>query len=229
MQNIAGSHQWIAREGWPFILMFATAAILLQVFLGFWWALPLYVLTAFSINFFRDPVRPVSTDPQAVVCPADGKVILVEQMQDPYLKREAIKISIFMNVFDVHVNRMPINGQIRERWYHPGRFFNAALDKASLENERNALWVHTPTGHDVTVVQVAGLVARRILCYVQAGDAVRQGDRFGFIRFGSRVDTFLPLDTEILVSVGDRVSSRQDVIGRLAQSPQAGKERATGQ
>ena len=215
MQNIAGSHRWIAREGWPFILLFAATAILVQVFLGFWWALPLYVLTAFSINFFRDPARPVSTDPEAVVCPADGKVILVEQMQDPYLKREAIKISIFMNVFDVHVNRMPINGQIRERWYHPGRFFNAALDKASLENERNALWVRTPAGRDVTVVQVAGLVARRILCYVQAGDAVSQGDRFGFIRFGSRVDTFLPLDTEVLVSVGDRVRSRQDVIARL--------------
>ncbi|MEK8088829.1 phosphatidylserine decarboxylase [Thermithiobacillus plumbiphilus] len=215
MQNIAGSHRWIAREGWPFILLFAAAAILIQVFLGFWWALPLYVLTAFSINFFRDPARPVSTDPEAVVCPADGKVILVEQTQDPYLKRDAIKISIFMNVFDVHINRMPINGQIRERWYHPGRFFNAALNKASLENERNALWVRTPAGRDVTVVQVAGLVARRILCYVQAGDAVSQGDRFGFIRFGSRVDTFLPLDTEVLVSVGDRVRSRQDVIARL--------------
>lgn len=221
MQNIAGSHRWIAREGWPFILLFAVAAGLIHLLLGIWWAFPLYLLTLFSINFFRDPLRPVSTDPQDVVCPADGKVIVVEQMQDPYLKRDAIKISIFMNVFDVHVNRMPVSGIVRERWYHPGRFFNAALDKASLENERNALWVRTSTGRDVTVVQVAGLVARRILCYLQAGDDVRQGDRFGFIRFGSRVDTFLPLDAQVFVSVGDRVRSRQDVIARLPASDRA--------
>lgn len=212
MRNIPGSHKWIAREGWPFILLFAAATLLAGYFFGVWWALPFLLLTVFSINFFRDPQRPVSNDPRAVVCPADGRVIRVEETEDPYLGRPALKISIFMNVFDVHVNRMPVTGKVHEQWYYSGKFFNAAFDKASLENERNALWVRTGDGRDVTVVQVAGLVARRILCYVRAGDPVRAGDRFGFIRFGSRVDTYLPLGTRVSVTVGDRVRSRMDVI-----------------
>ncbi|MEB8535802.1 phosphatidylserine decarboxylase, partial [Acidithiobacillus ferriphilus] len=138
----------------------------------------------------------------------------------PYLSRPALKISIFMNVFDVHVNRMPVKGQVQKTWYFPGKFFNAALDKASLENERNALWVKTDDGSDVTVVQVAGLVARRIVCHVAADSGVAAGQRFGFIRFGSRVDTYLPVNAQPLVAVGERVRAGAQCIATLgAQQP----------
>ena len=206
----------IALEGWPFILAFLALTALLWCLAGLWWSLPMLLLSLFSLQFFRDPQRPL---PEAlaggVLCPADGRVIAIEQVEDPYLQRPAIKISIFMNVFDVHVNRLPVSGTLQQRWYVPGRFFNAALDKASQENERNALWVHTEGGQDVTVVQVAGLVARRILCYVQPPESVRCGQRFGFIRFGSRVDTYLPVGTEPLVSLGQRVRSGAEWIARL--------------
>lgn len=212
MSNIRGPHPLLAREGWPFILGFVAAAFIVGYFFGVRWSLPFVLLTAFSLNFFRDPRRDLPADPRAIVCPADGRVIAIEETEDPYLRRRALKISIFMNVFDVHVNRMPVAGTVLEDWYFPGRFVNASFDKASLENERNALWVRTEDGRDVTVVQVAGLVARRILCYVKAGERVMAGDRFGFIRFGSRVDTFLPLGTRLNVGMGDRVRSRMDVI-----------------
>ena len=129
-----------------------------------------------------------------MLSPADGKVMSVERARDPYLERDALKISVFMNVFNVHSNRSPVDGVVRKRWYHAGSFVNAALDKASLENERNALHIATATGVDVTCVQIAGLIARRILCYVEPGDTLRRGQRYGFIRFGSRVDVYLPAD-----------------------------------
>lgn len=213
--SLQGPHPLIAREGWPFIALFALLALGLGYGVGAWVATPFAVLTLFSLNFFRDPPRPVSDDPRAVICPADGRVICVEQVEDPYLKRPAIKVSVFMNVFNVHVNRIPIQGVIKQAWYTPGKFLNASFDKASAENERNALWIQRADGRDLTVVQIAGLVARRILCYVQAGDTVQGGDRFGFIRFGSRVDTYLPVDAQVLVTVGDRVRSRADVIAHL--------------
>lgn len=207
----------LAREGWPFIALFLGVAIVLQVLTNSWWALPFYLLFLFSLQFFRDPRRPLPTlSERSVLCPADGKVIAIEQVEDPYLSRPALKISIFMNVFDVHVNRMPVSGQVQKVWYFPGKFFNAALDKASLENERNALWVRTGDGSDVTVVQVAGLVARRIVCYIGADAAVASGQRFGFIRFGSRVDTYLPLGAQPLVAIGERVRSGAQCIATLA-------------
>ena len=145
-------------------------------------------------------------EPRAVVSPADGRIVVVGRAQDPYLKREALKISVFMNVFNVHSNRAPVDGAVKERWYFPGAFVNAALDKASLENERNALWLRTRDGGaDVTCVQIAGLIARRILCYVDAGAELVRGQRFGFIRFGSRVDVYLPLDAEPKAAIGDKV------------------------
>ncbi|MGC9215910.1 phosphatidylserine decarboxylase [Acidithiobacillus sp.] len=206
----------LAREGWPFIALFLGVAIVLQVLTNRWWALPFYLLFLFGLQFFRDPRRRLPTlSEQSVLCPADGKVIAIEQVEDPYLSRPALKISIFMNVFDVHVNRMPVSGQVRKVWYFPGKFFNAALDKASLENERNALWVRTGDGSDVTVVQVAGLVARRIVCYVAADAVVVSGQRFGFIRFGSRVDTYLPLGAQPLVAIGERVRSGAQCIATL--------------
>ena len=209
----------LAREGWSFLALFLGVAIVLQMVTNGWWASPFYLLFLFSLQFFRDPRRPLPTlSERSVVCPADGRVIAVEQVDDPYLSRPALKISIFMNVFDVHVNRMPVKGQVQKVWYFPGKFFNAALDKASLENERNALWVKTDDGSDVTVVQVAGLVARRIVCYVSAEvaeSAVTAGQRFGFIRFGSRVDTYLPFSAQPLVVVGERVRSGAQCIATL--------------
>ena len=139
----------------------------------------------------------------------------VGKARDPWLQRDALKVSVFMNVFNVHSNRSPVDGVVKERWYFPGAFLNAALDKASLENERNALWLQTRDGHDVTCVQVAGLVARRILCYVAAGAELVRGQRFGFIRFGSRVDVYLPLGAEVKAAIGDKVYAAQSVLAWL--------------
>jgi len=150
-----------------------------------------------------------------VLSPADGKIVLVGKGHDPYLDREALKISVFMNVFNVHSNRSPVDGIIKNRWYHPGSFVNAALDKASLENERNALHIVTPSGIDVTCVQIAGLIARRILCYVKAGDSLARGQRYGFIRFGSRVDVYLPPNARPRVAVGDVVHATTTILAEL--------------
>ena len=150
-----------------------------------------------------------------MLSPADGRIVEVSRTQDPYLRREALKVSVFMNVFDVHSNRSPVDGVVKERWYFPGAFVNAALDKASLSNERNAVWLRTRDGKDVTCVQVAGLIARRILCYVGAGCELARGQRFGFIRFGSRVDVYLPLDAEVKAAIGEKVYAAETVLARL--------------
>jgi phosphatidylserine decarboxylase len=152
-----------------------------------------------------------------VVCPADGRVIKVDEVEDPYLQRPAKRVSVFMNVFNVHSNRIPVAGLIKERWYHPGSFLNAALDKAARDNERNALWIKTKAGEDVVVVQVAGLLARRILCYVEPGRQVGLGERYGFIRFGSRVDVYLPTTAQVKVALGDKVHGACDVLAELSR------------
>ena len=204
----------IAREGWFYLAVSALVALLATWVLG-WWALPFWLAALFVLQFFRDPRRIPPPDEHAVLAPADGRVIVVERARDPYLERDALKISVFMNVFNVHSNRSPAAGEISGRWYFPGRFVNAALDKASGENERNALALRTPYG-DVTVVQIAGLIARRILCYVRTGDTLLAGQRYGFIRFGSRVDVYLPLDALAQVSLGDRVKAGRDIIARFS-------------
>jgi phosphatidylserine decarboxylase len=208
-------HPVVAREGWPFVLVAIAAAVLVGVLVSWWWSIPLWLLAIFILQFFRDPPRDVPDDPRAVLSAADGRVVEVSRAQDPYVNREALKVSVFMNVFNVHSNRSPVDGVVRERWYFPGAFVNAALDKASLENERNALWLRTPDGHDVTCVQVAGLIARRILCYVGAGAELERGQRFGFIRFGSRVDHYLPLDAEVKAALGDKVKAAETVLAWL--------------
>ena len=208
-------HPVIAREGWPFLAIAIAAALLVAVLAGWWWSLPLWLAALFVLQFFRDPPREVPEDPGAVVSPADGRIVAVEKARDPWLERDALKISVFMNVFNVHSNRAPVDGTVRQAWYHAGRFLNAALDKASLENERNALWLRTRSGADVTCVQVAGLIARRILCYVSAGAELARGERFGFIRFGSRVDVYLPLDAQPVAAIGDKVYAAQSVLARL--------------
>jgi phosphatidylserine decarboxylase len=177
--------------------------------------MPLWLITLFILQFFRDPAREVPDDPRAVLSPADGRIVVVAKVRDPYLDRDALKISVFMNVFNVHSNRSPVDGTVKQRWYHAGSFLNAALDKASLENERNALWLQTRSGVDVTCVQIAGLVARRILCYVDAGAELSRGQRYGFIRFGSRVDVYLPPDAEPVAALGDKVSATETILARL--------------
>ena len=208
-------HPVIAREGWPFVLIAAAVALLVGFFFSWWWSVPFWLAALFILQFFRDPPRAVPDEPRAVLSAADGRVVEVSRAQDPYVKRDALKVSVFMNVFNVHSNRSPVDGVVKERWYFPGAFVNAALDKASAENERNALWLRTPQGHDVTCVQVAGLIARRILCYVGAGAELERGQRFGFIRFGSRVDHYLPLDAEVKAALGDKVYAAQSVIAWL--------------
>ena len=208
-------HPIIAREGWPFILAGIVAAGVVHWAVGVWWALPLWLLVVFMVQFFRDPPRRVPREPRAVLSPADGRIVAVERSHDPYLERDAIKMSVFMNVFDVHSNRSPVDGEVRNTWYHIGRFFNAALSKSSLENERAALWIRTPGGLDVTCVQIAGLVARRILCYARSGQRLRRGERFGFIRFGSRVDVYLPAGTRLVASVGDKVYATESILAVL--------------
>jgi phosphatidylserine decarboxylase len=209
-------HPLIAREGWPFVAGSVALALLVGAIAGWGWSLPFWLGAAFVVQFFRDPPRTVPEDPRAVVSPADGRIVAVENARDPWLERDALKVSVFMNVFNVHSNRAPVDGAVRQRWYHPGAFVNAALDKASTENERNALWLRTPDGQDVTCVQIAGLIARRILCDVNAGAMLERGQRFGFIRFGSRVDVYLPLDAEVNAALGEKVYAAESVLARLA-------------
>ena len=173
------------------------------------------VLFVFCVQFFRDPARELPTDPKAVLSPVDGRVCKVQKAQDPLTGEDAMMISIFMNVFNVHSQKSPVAGRVEEIVYKPGLFLNADLDKASTHNERNAVRVTTDEGRSVTFVQVAGLVARRILCYAKVGERLEKGERYGFIRFGSRVDVYLPLDAEITVSIGDKVTGVMSTIARL--------------
>jgi phosphatidylserine decarboxylase len=208
-------HPLIAREGWTYLALSIAMAGVVNAYAGFWWALPFWIIAAFVLQFFRDPPRAIPPDPGAVLSPADGRVVAVERTADPYLEREALRISVFMNVFNAHSNRSSVDGEVVKTWYFAGRFFNAALSKASLENERSALWIKTPDGRDVTVVQVAGLIARRIFCYAKAGQRIERGERFGFIRFGSRVDVYLPLDAVPKAAVGDKVYATTTVLAIL--------------
>lgn len=208
-------HPIIAREGWPFVAVSIAAAVLVHWLAGPWWAAPLWLAVAFNVQFFRDPARAVPLEPKAVLSPADGRVVTVERARDPYLERDALKMSVFMNVFNVHSNRSPVDGEVREAWYHKGRFFNAALSKSSLENERAALWIRTPAGVDVTCVQIAGLIARRILCYARSGQRLARGERYGFIRFGSRVDLYLPSGARPIAAVGDKVYATESILAML--------------
>jgi phosphatidylserine decarboxylase len=207
----------VAKAGYPFIFAsaFATAvfALLGMAFL----ALLGLLITGFICFFFRDPDRLIPNGEGIVVSPADGKVIKVETVdRSPFIDGTCTRISIFMSVFNVHVNRAPHEGTIRQVVYQPGKFFSANLDKASKDNEHNVLQLESPTGQQVAFVQIAGLVARRIICTVQPGDSLRRGQRFGLICFGSRLDVYLPPDTDIHVTVGNRVQAGSSVLGKWA-------------
>lgn len=205
----------VASEGWLFIGPLAVVTALLFAF-GF--RAPGYValiLTLFVLFFFRDPERVVPDGAGIVVSPADGKVIVVKDVHETdYLKQDVKQISIFLSVFNVHVNRIPVGGTVEGVKYLPGKFLAAWDDKASTDNEQTAITI--AAGKDrVLVKQIAGLIARRIVCYAKPGDTVKTGERYGLIRFGSRVDIFLPKTAEVRVKVGDRVKGARDVIGVL--------------
>ncbi len=208
-------HPLIAREGWGHLVFALVLALAVDYFAGWLWALPFWLFLVFVLQFFRDPGRQVPMGDKLVIAPADGRIVAVEKTEDPWLKREALKISVFMNVFNVHSNRSPVDGEVRSRWYHAGSFVNAALNKASVENERNAIWLKMADGTDVTCVQIAGLVARRILCYVGPGDTLKRGQRYGFIRFGSRVDVYLPTDARPKVALGDKTRAGETILAEL--------------
>lgn len=205
----------VAKAGYSFIFAsaFATAVFAL-LGIGFLAILGLCI-TGFICWFFRDPDRLVPGGEGVIVSPADGKVIKIEPVeQTPYFEGACTRISVFMSIFNVHVNRSPHEGTVRQVDYHPGKFFSANLDKASADNEHNALLLEAPGGKMVGFVQIAGLVARRIICAVQPGDTLKRGQRFGMICFGSRLDIYLPNGTDIRVSVGDKVQAGTSVLGK---------------
>lgn len=218
-------HPLLAKEGWPFIAIAFFAALFATFFFGAGFlAFLFWLVLAFVVQFFRDPPRAIPQGEGLVLSPADGRIVKVERVRDPYADREALLISVFMNVFNVHSNRSSIDGAITHVQYSPGLFVNADLDKASTENERNAVVLRQADGRVVTLVQVAGLIARRILCYVKVGDTLARGQRYGFIRFGSRVDVYLPLDAIPKVAPGDKVAATTTVLAefpRLAAAPVA--------
>ncbi len=205
----------VAVEGYPFIAI-GGALTVLALFLGWGVATVLFLLlTIWVVWFFRNPHRIIPVGEGLVVAPADGRVLGVEKVENPADGTDCMRVAIFMNVFNVHVNRLPVAGTVTDVTYTPGRFFNASFDKASVHNERNRVTVETADGHKVTFIQIAGLVARRIVCWAKPGDGGNMGDIFGLIRFGSRVDVHLPLGTEIVVESGQRVSAGATVLGRL--------------
>jgi len=207
----------VARQGAPIIALGLGLAVLFG-WLGSRIGLSLAGLFAiFAISFFRDPERVSPSGKGAILAPADGRVLLVEEQGNgPGVAERNIKISIFMSVFNCHVNRIPLGGVIEEIDYRPGKFFAANQDRASRQNEQNILRLKTDQGDHFTVVQIAGLIARRIVCWVRPGDRVSSGDRFGLIQFGSRVDLYLPLESRITIKRGDRTKAGLTVLGYLS-------------
>jgi len=204
----------IARAGFPFIAVAGITTIILAILGLKLWTLFFLLVTFFIGFFFRDPDRFVPTEDGAVVSPADGKVIIVGPVDhNPFLDGEYIKISVFMSVFNVHVNRIPYSGKIEKIAYHPGKFFSANLDKASKDNEHNAITLDIDGGKRMCFVQIAGLIARRIICYAKEGDRLERGRRFGLICFGSRLDVYLPSDAKINVALGDKVKAGTSILG----------------
>lgn len=206
----------IAKEGYPFIAFAALLTLVLAI-LGYVPAsFAALLVTAFVMNFFRDPERIADEDPTSLIAPADGKVIIIDQVfDDRFLKAEALKVSIFMNIFNVHVNRTPFPGRVDEVVYKAGAFHSADTQRSSLENESCGVVMTVAGGRRLAVVQIAGLIARRIVCWAGAGDVLARGERFGLIRFGSRVDLYLPLDTKLVIAKGQKVRAGETVLGYL--------------
>jgi len=214
----------IHRAGWPFIALFAVITLILFTFSGTLGLLAL-AATGWCVYFFRHPYRVTPLGDGLVISPADGTITKIEKAHPPkelsWKKQSLTRISIFLNVFDVHVNRIPVDGTIVKIAYHPGKFFNASLDKASDFNERNSLIIKTPTGHEILVVQIAGLIARRILCESKPDQQVKAGETFGIIRFGSRVDIYLPEGINPQVVEGQYMLGGETILADLlSKTPQ---------
>jgi len=224
MHSITSAFPPLHPEGYRFVAIFAAISLLL-----FWIWSPLgwigVILTGWCAYFFRDPARVPPEGDGLVVSPADGVVSQIVEAQAPsdlgLGDKRFRRISVFMNVFNCHVNRAPVAGRIEHIGYRPGKFFNASLDKASEDNERNAVVLERPDGTEIIVVQIAGLVARRIVCTVEEGDHIGLGVRFGMIRFGSRLDVYLPPDAEISVRVGQTMVAGETVLARLHEGQSA--------
>ena len=210
-------HQPVAVEGYPFIGLFAFFALFFAAVGWYCLATIGLGLALFAVYFFRNPERYPPEGDNAVVAPADGKIIFVGKVpEDRYFGgQEVTKISIFMNVFNVHVNRVPVNSKVIDQFYNKGRFFNASLDKASFENEQAGMLLETESGVKLLSVQIAGLIARRIVSYPETGDLLERGRRYGLIRFGSRVDLYLPEGVEISAKLGDKTVAGETVLGYL--------------
>ncbi|HEY5087357.1 MAG TPA: phosphatidylserine decarboxylase family protein [Gemmatimonadaceae bacterium] len=214
-----------AREGWPFIGIGIVAVVIAFYAAAHFRSWPLWLLAVlvtvialWCAYFFRDPERIGPRGPHTVIAPADGKVLMITDADEPrFIQGRATRISIFMNVFNVHVNRYPVDGRVDFVWYHKGKFFNAAAEKSSLENEQMSVGVTTPSGARILTRQIAGLIARRIVTYSKVGDEAHQGARFGIIRFGSRVDVFLPTTSVVKVKLGDITTAGSTVIAELSK------------
>ncbi|QXE88035.1 phosphatidylserine decarboxylase family protein [Geomonas nitrogeniifigens] len=215
------THTPVAVEGYPFIAGFAAVAALLALLgqflhFGFFILAALFVLLAlFSVFFFRNPERSTPAGENVVVAPADGEVIFLGKVTEPHTGAEMEKISIFMSVFNVHVNRAPITAKVADAFYTKGKFYDVRDERASFENEQQGLVLETENGLRMVVVQVAGLIARRIVCYAKVGDLLNRGRRYGLIRFGSRLDVYLPLGTRIDVVMGQKTVAGETVLGIL--------------
>jgi phosphatidylserine decarboxylase len=211
-----GQNSVIAKQGFPFIIPLALVVVLCALLGSPWVASFFFLLTVFVIWFFRNPERKTPQEENLVISPADGKVIKIEEVTwNEFLSGPSKKISIFMNVFNVHVNRMPYSGKVSNISYRKGKFFSANLDKASVLNEKNSVLIRTEDGRQILTEQIAGLIARRIVCWVHVDEHVNKGDRFGLIRFGSRVDVSVPADTVISVKIGDKVNAGETPLGWL--------------
>ena len=217
MDDSRVNNQWpVAKEGLPFIILgCAVTAVFIYLHWSFFSVLT-GIITLFTVFFFRDPSRNNEADENAVLAPADGAILeVVDISDDNPLKEPAKKISIFMSVFNVHVNRVPISGTIKNIVYNPGRFFSANLDKASHYNENNRVIMETSGLKKIVVIQIAGLIARRIACWIKEGDHVKAGQRFGLIRFGSRLEVYIPGNSQINVWPGQKVRAGETIIGYL--------------
>lgn len=208
-------HPFIAKEGWPFIAGTGLVALVVTALDWDFLSLICWALFVLVLQFFRDPAREIPQGEKLVLSVVDGRVLKVEKAVDPYTGQVSLLIAVFMNLFNVHSQRFPVNGTVLKKVYRPGKYFNASLDKASAENEQCGLVVRASDGNQLTFVQIAGLVTHRILNYVKEGDVLKAGDRYGFIRFGSRVDMYLPLNAHPKVVIGEKVWATTTVLAVL--------------
>ena len=218
-------HPFIAREGWPFIAGAGALALIVTALDWDFLSLVCWILFVIVLQFFRDPAREIPKGGRLVLSVVDGRVLKVEKAVDPYTGRESLLISVFMNLFNVHSQKSPVAGTVLKKVYRPGKYFNASLDKASAENEQCATVLRTEDGSEITAVQIAGLVTHRILNYVKEGDVLKAGDRYGFIRFGSRVDLYLPLSAQPKVVIGEKVWGTSTVLAVLGEAAAADEPR----